>query len=176
MDSHSAIENGWNYSCSSSWADIKDTFMASLPVFFSQDASILALFFQMPVLSFPTATLFHLASQFSWFLDHSFLSNIPPSWYIHFNLIMIVVALIDKMKTQWDYIKEKTHKLLVNLKNCMNIYIVLYTFIFDYLLSFVYYLPVKSAGSNWTAHNWHNLHRFWKSQMCSHKKKRKMLR
>lgn len=63
VNAHSAVESGWNYSCCSSWVDIKDTFMASLPVFFSQDASILALFVSDACVVFSNCNLFHLASQ-----------------------------------------------------------------------------------------------------------------
>lgn len=102
MDLHRATENGWYYLCGSSWADIKETFVAYLPVVLSQDASVCAFFFSPTCLCcvFNSNSLFLLSGfnfllnvfrwQFTWY------SDIPICSTLYF--ITMVVTLLDKMK------------------------------------------------------------------------------
>lgn len=113
MDSHRAAEDGWNYLCSSSWADIKDTFMASLPVSFPRMLLFLPSFFHIHVLSFPTAALFiwlhcfhglilkpHFSFSFSYIFYGTCMFTVYVPTDINLNFIMIPMALTNKMKAQ----------------------------------------------------------------------------
>lgn len=158
------LQLGWHERC----------FYGISPRLFSQDAAILAfVFFRCLCCLFQPATFFHLASSVCWFSDHRFLLNIPPV-LMNFNLILIVVALIDKKNTSKASDCVSSHRLVCleyaqteldtvglywrdahdNIQyKCYFLpeYLLLrvqhdiYTFIFNYLWSYSQHFHLKSA-------------------------------
>lgn len=172
------LQLGWHERC----------FYGISPRLFSQDAAILAfVFFRCLCCLFQPATFFHLASSVCWFSDHRFLLNIPPV-LMNFNLILIVVALIDKKNTSKASDCVSSHRLVCleyaqteldtvglywrdahdNIQyKCYFLpeYLLLrvqhdiYTFIFNYLWSYSQHFHLKSAEKK----KWHWWNSNWKS-------------